>query len=582
MLRWLERRIHQWMDQPGLPLWYAPEYRLPLSAAEGWLGIEPRRADFVAWYLLQTEACRATQLKTPEPISYEHLQRVHQPRYLDSLQKPETLAAMLGLPPSHIPVDEVLRTMRLACGGTLAAARWALEQAGPAMNLLGGFHQAGPDFGAGLCPLNDVACALAALRAEGFGGRAAVIDLDAHQPVGTAACLAGDPLVWMGSISAAAGGLSGVEAFAVPPGSGNADYRAAFERLLAALPEVELVFVIAGGDVVAGDRLGGLQLDLRGVRRRDLALARRLQGTASIWLPGGGYHDDSWRVLAGTARVLIDGSLEPIPERYDPMGEHFAELSAGYSPQAKDGDSDDNWLSADDLAAALRLPGLGQRRLLDTYSVEAIDFALARFGILPHLRRLGYGHFRSAIDRDDNGDRLRLYGSAGGQEHLLVEVVLARERIAGADMLYVHWLTLRNPLARFSAGKQQLPGQEVPGLGLARETVELLIRVARRLGLAGLAYRPAWYHTAYTGRYYMRFVDPERQGRFEALMRDLAGVPLLQATLALAEGRVLLDGRPYSWEADAMAYWLEGGPDDGARVAAERERIRFALLPRGG
>jgi hypothetical protein len=161
-------------------------------------------------------------------------------------------------------------------------------------------------------------------------------------------------------------------------------------------------------------------------------------------------------------------------------------------------------------------------------------------------------------------------------------VVLAREPIAGVEMLYVHWLTLRHPVARFTAGRQQLPGQEVPGLGLARETVELLIRVARRLGLAGLAYRPAWYHTAYTGRYYMRFVDPERQGRFEALMRDLAGVPLLQATMALAEGRVLLDGRPYTWEADAMAYWLEGGPDDGKRVAAERERVRFTLLPEGG
>jgi len=62
-----------------------------------------------------------------------------------------------------------------------------------ALNLLGGFHHARPDVAGGFCPVNDVAVAIAAVRADGFRGRVLVLDLDAHPPDGLAACLAGDP-----------------------------------------------------------------------------------------------------------------------------------------------------------------------------------------------------------------------------------------------------------------------------------------------------------------------------------------------------------------------------------------------------
>ena len=575
MLERLERLLKEWLGGTGVPIWYDPAFRLPVSGIEGRTGIEPRRADYVAWFLVQTGATTSSQLMTPEPIAYEHLALVHTHEYLESLGHPETLAGIIGVEPSFVPVDEVLRTVRLACGGTLAATRWALDHRRPALNLLGGFHHAGPDFGADLCPVNDVACALAVVRREGFSGRVAVVDLDAHPPDGTAACLGDDPDVWIGSISTATGGsLQGVHAFDVPAGCDNATYRRAFEDLLDAVPRVDLAFVVAGGDVLAGDRFGDLRLNLEGARRRDLALARHLEGVPGVWLPGGGYHRDSWKVLAGTALVLIDGSLEPISDDYDPMGERYARISKELDLQDS---ADDDWISADDLVQALRLPLPRREKLLDRYTAEAVEYALDRFGILPHLRRLGYDRLRVVLDGDRNADRLRILGSAAGAEHLLVECVLAREPIAGVEMLYVHWLTLRNPLAAFSGDRRKMPGQEVPGLGMAREAGEVLIRIAMRLNLMGLAFRPAWYHTAYAGRYYLRFVDPARQGRFEALMRDLAGVPMLAATTALAEGKVLMDGRPYTWEANLMAHWLSGGPDDAQAVAAERERVRFGL-----
>jgi hypothetical protein len=180
------------------------------------------------------------------------------------------------------------------------------------------------------------------------------------------------------------------------------------------------------------------------------------------------------------------------------------------------------------------------------------------------------------------GERVRLLGEAGGEEHVLVELILEKRRVLGVEVLFIHWLSLRNPRAQFSDRRPRLPGQEVPGLGLAREAGSMVARMAVRLGLGGVAFRPAHYHTAYAARHEFAFIDPERQGRFEALVRDLAGVPLLQATLAVSEGRVSMDGAPYVWEADEMAYWLRESPAEPGEVERERERVRFALVPRDG
>ena len=177
-----------------------------------------------------------------------------------------------------------------------------------------------------------------------------------------------------------------------------------------------------------------------------------------------------------------------------------------------------------------------------------------------------------------SGDRAQLLGQeATGREHLLIQLVVEKREVAGEPFLYVHWLTLRHPLARFSERRPPLPDQEVPGLGLAREMGSLLARMAERLGLAGVAFRPAAFHTAYAGRGQLRFVDPQRQGRFEALVRDLAGMPLAAATVAVASGQVLVDGAPYRWEPDEMVLWLRPRAEDSAAVAAARDATRFTL-----
>jgi acetoin utilization deacetylase AcuC-like enzyme len=564
-----------WIHRRDVTVWYDARYRLPLSGQEARIGMEPRRAAYAAWWLRDCGAAPKDAFRAPRRISYDDLARVHGAELLDSLARPEPLAHVFGVDPHDVRVDEILETVRLACGATLAAARETLRTRAPALNLLGGFHHAAPDVAGGFCPVNDVAVAVAALRAGGFSGRVAVLDVDAHPPDGIAACLAGDAATWIGSLSGSDWGpLPEVDETVLPEGTGDAAYHEALAALLSRMPRPEIAFVIAGGDVLEGDRFGKLALTLEGARERDILVAAELEGVPSVWLPGGGYSKRSWRVLGGTGMALAAASEEPIPEEFDPLDARFARVASALSPDAL---TDTGELTAEDLEEALGVRPRRQRLLLGFYTASGMEHALFRYGVFEQLERLGYRNFRVAFDSAGLGERVRVRGEAGGEEHLLVELVLERRRVLGVEVLYVHWLSLRNPRAQFSEKRPRLPGQEVPGLGLVREAGTMLMRMAVRLGLGGVVFRPAFFHTAYAARHEFQFVDPERQGRFEALVRDLAGMPLVEATAAVAEGRVLLDGKPYAWEADEMAYWLRESPSEPGEVERERERVHFTV-----
>jgi len=575
----IENQVRRWLFGRDFALWYDPRYRLPMPSVEARTGFDARRADFAAWFLLERRAVAARRVRRPVRIGYEDLARVHAPELLESLQRPEALARIYSVDPGDVRPEELMTTVRLACGATLQAARSCLRPrprniAGRELNLLGGFHHAGVARSGGFCAVNDVAVAVAALRHEGFRGKVAVLDLDAHPPDGTAECLAGDGEVWIGSISGSDWGpLPGVDETVLPERAGDAEYLAALDALLLRMPEAQLAFVLAGADVLLADPLGKLGVSLAGARERDLRVADALVRTPSVWLAAGGYSPDAWRALAGTGLALGARSRAKVPDGYDPIARRYSRIAARLTPAELGPPAGED---------ELLLAELGQRSArplaLGFYSAEGLELALARYGLLAQLRRLGYGPFRAAVANTAVGDRAQLFGRGeDGGEHLVIECVLEKREMGGEPVLYVHWLTLRHPLARFSAQRPRLPDQEVPGLGLAREMAALFARIAERLELAGVAFRPAAFHTAYAGRAQLRFVDPGRQGRFEALVRDLGGIPLAAATAAVASGRVLLGGEPYRWEPDEMVLWRTPHAEDKGAVAAAREAARFEL-----
>ncbi len=105
----------------------------------------------------------------------------------------------------------------------------------------------------------------------------------------------------------------------LPERAGDGAYLAALDALLGRMPEGELAFVLAGGDVLAEDAVGRLGLTLEGCRARDLRVADALLRVPSLWLPAGGYSPAAWRVLAGTGLALGIHSRAPVPDDYRPL-----------------------------------------------------------------------------------------------------------------------------------------------------------------------------------------------------------------------------------------------------------------------
>ena len=61
------------------------------------------------------------------------------------------------------------------------------------------------------------------------------------------------------------------------------------------------------------------------------------------------------------------------------------------------------------------------------------------------------------------------------------------------------------------------------------------------------------------------------------MVRDLGKRPLLEVTLACADGRVRLNGAPYSWEADDMVHRFDDVAAKDPAVGEEAARVRFTL-----
>jgi acetoin utilization deacetylase AcuC-like enzyme len=230
----------------------------------------------------------------PKPASEADVLRVHTPDYVRKMRTgafTPTELRTLEVPWSR----ELQEATWLAAGGAILAGRLARRD-GCAILLSGGFHHAFADHGEGFCLVNDVAVAIAALRASGEARRAAVVDLDVHQGNGTAAILGADRDAFTVSIHQennypATKPQSHVD-IGLLDETGDAEYLKALEeplrQAIAFRPDV--LFYVAGADPFGGDRLGGLALTLEGLRERDLrvlAAARAGRVPVAVCLAGG-------------------------------------------------------------------------------------------------------------------------------------------------------------------------------------------------------------------------------------------------------------------------------------------------------
>ena len=249
-------------------------------------------------------------LEPPRP-SWEQVERVHTHEYLRKLRfgdlEPKELR-LLGFPWSEMLVERALR----AAGGTLQASFDALEH-GLGINLAGGTHHAYPDHGEGFCTLNDVAIAAKELLESNRVSRIFVCDLDVHQGNGTAAIFQDEPRVFTLSVHGARNYPFHKERSSLDIGLGEGvndlEYLALLESgVLPALRafEPDIVYYLAGVDVLERDRFGKFALSVDGAAERDRRVfqACRDLGVPVVSLMSGGYNKDHAVTIQAHARTV--------------------------------------------------------------------------------------------------------------------------------------------------------------------------------------------------------------------------------------------------------------------------------------
>jgi acetoin utilization deacetylase AcuC-like enzyme len=267
--------------------------------------------------LLETGVIQPSDVLEPAPATWEDLALVHTPEYLakmrDGSMSPEDIA-QLELPWSQELVDG----FRVMVGGTILAARTAVEQGATVGHIGGGLHHAFANHGEGFCPFNDVAVAARVLQTQGIE-RAAIVDLDVHHGNGTAFIFESDPRVFTFSMHQQCNYPMWKPRGSLDIGLRDGTHDETFLReLAAALDQVmahrpECVFYLAGTDPYEDDQLGGLRLTKDGLRRRDRAVIRTVRdaGVPLVIVLAGGYArrvEDTVAIHAATIEEAASSS----------------------------------------------------------------------------------------------------------------------------------------------------------------------------------------------------------------------------------------------------------------------------------
>jgi acetoin utilization deacetylase AcuC-like enzyme len=261
--------------------------------------------------------------------SDEELNRVHPAALLEALD------ASIARGGGWIDADTYVvpgsgEALRLAAGATIdaamAVADGSARVAFAVVRPPG--HHASAEQPSGFCLVNNVALAVAALRAGERAWRVAIVDWNQHHGDGTLALFEADPDVCYASthqmplfpgtgapdergIGAARGTMHNAP---LPPGSGDAAFAAAWrDHLLPAIEAFapEAILVSAGYDAHAADPLAELEVTEAGYEAvgRELGeVAARLGLPAVSLTHEGGYDLDAIRdSAAATVRGLLSG-----------------------------------------------------------------------------------------------------------------------------------------------------------------------------------------------------------------------------------------------------------------------------------
>ena len=213
-------------------------------------------------------------LFSPGLVDEQTIMRTHEQAYwkqLRDLTLPSKEQRRIGFPLSAKLIEREIKIAKGTIEGCLYAKYYGI-----ALNVAGGTHHAGSNWGEGFCMLNDQAIAANYLLDNNLYKSILIIDLDVHQGNGTAEIFRNQPGVFTFSMHGANNFpfRKEISDLDIPLNDRTADEE--YLRLLkSVLPgliqklQPDFIFYLAGVDVLATDKLGKMALTKEGCFERD-------------------------------------------------------------------------------------------------------------------------------------------------------------------------------------------------------------------------------------------------------------------------------------------------------------------------
>lgn len=266
------------------------------------------------------------------PATREELLAFHGPEYLDHVAR--LCATGQGfLDGGDTPAERGLDAAAAAVVGSAVAAMDAIMagEAARAFVPIAGLHHAGRDHAAGFCVYNDCGVVIELLRSRHGLARVAYVDIDAHHGDGVFYAFESDPAVAFADIhedgrylypgtgaahESGTGPARGTKLnLPLPPGAGDAEFRAAWAQVEAYLDRMAPEFIVfqCGADSIGGDPITHLQFTPGAhghAAARLCVLADRHCGGRLLGTGGGGYNR---RNLALGWTAVVRAFVEHVP-----------------------------------------------------------------------------------------------------------------------------------------------------------------------------------------------------------------------------------------------------------------------------
>jgi len=232
----------------------------------------------------------------PAQVAIDDILLTHSHEYwtkLDTLNLTAKEIRKIGFPLRR----DLIERGRYITQGTIDCAKYAMD-IGVALNIAGGTHHAFRDRGEGFCLINDIAVAANFLLKNRLVRKILIVDLDVHQGNGTAHIFKDESQVFTFSMHGAKNYPTRKETsdldIGLADGADDSLYLTTLKNILPGLIEEfrpDLIFYLAGVDVLETDKLGRLSLSKSGCKERDTIVfnnAHKNQIPVAVSM-GGGY-----------------------------------------------------------------------------------------------------------------------------------------------------------------------------------------------------------------------------------------------------------------------------------------------------